>query len=152
MNVLSRQLLIVGFAVMTSGLIWWVVQIVQHRRYEREFGKALSEPFQCEVLYQGKAVADLTDRQFGDMFWHHYRIEPRTPESKALIENDDLWDCCAFYFRDPKSGELCTTGFVGGSRPFIQDSRIWLRAMYFGGKASRAAYSTGGASGAGPAA
>ena len=85
------------------------------------------DPFHAEVLLDGKVVAVLTERQWIDMFWYSYRIEPLA----AAATDDDLWDRCRFTFRDPATGRVCTTAFVGGQRPFIQEGRIKLRAMYF---------------------
>jgi hypothetical protein len=141
MNVISPQLFVLVFTAVGGGLIlliFWVIDAIQRRKDERELGRQLAEPFECEVLYQGTAVADLTDRRFAEMFWHDYRIEPRTPESRRLIDNDDLWEQCDFYFREPKSGDLCTMGFSRGPRPFVRGGRVWLRGMYFGGKSFRA--------------
>jgi len=85
-----------------------------------------------EVLYEGEVVADLSERVAVEMFWSTYQIRPRTPAGAELIGDDDLWNACAFYFREPGTGILCTTGQVGGSAPFVQDGRIMLRGMYFG--------------------
>ena len=90
---------------------------------------SLPDPFRAEVLLDGEVVATLTDRVFVDMFWHSYRIE-RAGASTA-IDDDSLWDRCRFTFRDPATGMICTCGFVGGRRPFVQDGRVTLRAMYF---------------------
>ena len=100
-------------------------------------GKELDEPFAAEVLYHGDAVADLSDRGFTEMFWREYRIYPRTDEAKYIIRNDDLWEACAFEFRDPKTGFVCTSGFVGGTRPYVRNGKVHLRALYFGGKAEK---------------
>lgn len=119
------------------GIFWvFVKPAIQQRLHERQYGKELNEPFSAEVLYQGEPIADLSDRDSIEMFWCRYRIEPRSAEAKEIIENDDLWDACVFDFRDPATGNICTSGFVGGSRPFIRDGRISLRALYFGGSAN----------------
>lgn len=103
----------------------------------RRFGKELAEPFKAEVIYQGQAVADLSDRRFVDMFWYEYLIQARSKEFKTLIRDDDLWDSCQFSFRDPCTGLICTSGFVGGGKPFVKEGRILLRALYFGGVQSK---------------
>lgn len=119
------------------GVVWLFVKpAIRRRSQDRKRGKELDEPFLAEVLYQGEPVADLSDRDFVEMFWREYRIEPRSAEAKEIIMNDDLWDECVFDFRDPVSGDICTSGFVGGRRPFIREGRISLRALYFGGSAS----------------
>lgn len=96
----------------------------------------LGEPFAAEVLYHGDAVADLSDRRFTEMFWREYRITPRTDETNDLIRNDDLWEECAFEFRDPKTGMVCTSCLVGGTRPYVRDGKVHLRVLCFGGKAN----------------
>lgn len=117
------------------GVTWvFAKPTIQRRLHERKHGKELDEPFAVEVLYLGEAVADLSDRKFTEMFWREYRIEPRTGDAMRIIEDDDLWDECVFDFRDPKTGNVCSSGFVGGSRPFIKHCRISLRALYFGGR------------------
>lgn len=119
------------------GVLWiFVKPALQRRSHERKHGRELDEPFSAEVLYRGEAIADLSDREFTEMFWRDYRIEPRSAEAKKIIEDDDLWDECVFHFRDPATGNLCASGFVGGSRPFILDGRVSLRSLYFGGSAS----------------
>jgi len=125
----------IAFSVAAGiGILWMFVKPAIQRRSEiRKYGQELGEPFAAEVLYQGDAVADLSDRDFVEMFWREYRIDPRSAEAKEVIENDDLWDECAFDFRDPATGNLCSSGFVGGRRPFIRDGKILLRALYFGG-------------------
>ncbi|MBN8460433.1 MAG: hypothetical protein J0M04_21600 [Verrucomicrobia bacterium] len=50
---------------------------------------------------------------------------------------DDLWEKCAFEFRDPKTGIVCPSGFVGGTRPYVRNGKVHLRALYFGGKANK---------------
>ena len=128
---------IIFVIVIGIGVLWvFVKPAIQRRSHERQHGKELDEPFSAEVLYKGEAVADLSDRDFIEMFWREYRLEPRSAEAKEIIENDDLWDEGVFDFRDPASGNICTSGFVGGSRPFIRDGRISLRALYFGGSAN----------------
>ena len=127
--------IIIAIAIGIGAYCVFVKPTIQQRSYERTHGKELDEPFMAEVLYQGEAVADLSDREFTEMFWRDYRIEPRSAQAKKIIENDDLWDECVFDFRDPASGSICTSGVVGGSRPFIRGGRISLRALYFGGSA-----------------
>ena len=100
--------------------------------HENKQGRELGDPFAVEVLYKGEVVADLTDRDFAEMYWRDYLIEPRSLEAKEIINNDDLWDESAFDFRDPVSDDICTSAFVGGNRPFIRDGKISLRALYFG--------------------
>jgi hypothetical protein len=87
----------------------------------------LPDPFHAEVLLDGIVVGVLTDRRFVDMFWYSYALEP----SDDRVLDDDLWDQCRFIFRDPATGWLCTGAFVGGRRPFVQDGRVLIRAMYF---------------------
>ncbi len=87
--------------------------------------RELDEPFCAEVLLDGRVVGVLTDRVWTDMFWRSYRIEA----TEAL--DDALWNECRFTFRDPATGRVCTSGFVGGTAPFVRDGRVWLRSMYF---------------------
>ncbi len=94
----------------------------------------LPDPFRAEVLLDGEVVATLTDRVFADMFWHSYRIE--RAGSSTAIDDDSLWDRCRFTFRAPATGMVCTSGFVGGLRPFVRDGRVSLRAMYFAAPAT----------------
>lgn len=109
---------------------------IQRRLHVWKHGKELGEPFAAEVLYHGDAVADLSDRRFTEMFWREYRIAPRTDEANDLIRNDDLWEECAFEFRDPKTGMVCTSCLVGGTRPYVRDGKVHLRVLCFGGKAN----------------
>ena len=106
---------------------------IRARMRDRNNGKRLAEPFSAEVLYQGEVIAYLTDSEFIEMFWREYRIEPRTDESREIIANDELWERCAFEFRDPATGNVCTSAFVGGTKPFIKNGRVALRGLHFGG-------------------
>jgi len=123
------------FIVVIGTVAIWLFakRVIIKRLHYRKHGKELPDPFLAEVIYQGVAIADITDREFTEMFWRTYRIEPRTAEARLIVENDDLWDQCMFDFRDPKSGNVCTTGFVGGTKPFTKDGKILLRGLYFGG-------------------
>lgn len=58
----------------------FVKPAIQRRRQEQKSGKELEEPFAAEVLFREEAVADLSDRQFIEMFWRNYRIVLRTEE------------------------------------------------------------------------
>ncbi len=91
----------------------------------------LPDPYRAEVLLDGEVVAILTDREWVEMFWRSYRIQ-RVDGSHA-IDDDALWERCRFMFRDPSTRMLCTSGFVGGRKPFVQNGRVMLRAMYFVG-------------------
>lgn len=116
-------------------LVWqYGIPAIQRWRRVRAQGKELGDPIAVEVIYRDEPVADLSDREFTELFWRDYRIVPRSEKGRRIIENDDLWDECAFTFRDTKTGDVCTTGFVGGKRPFITNDRISLRALYFGGR------------------
>lgn len=122
----------VAFIYLNASLRTW--------RLRRQFGHELADPIDVEVLYEGQAIADLSDRKFEDMFWHSYAITPRTPAARQLIENDDLWNRSAITFRDPRTGDLCTTAIpAGGSFPFVRSGRISIRALYFGGKFNQGA-------------
>lgn len=112
-------------------------------RLEREFGRELDEPFAAEVMYQGHAVADLSDRNCSDMFWCTYKIAARSIDAEKLIADDNLWERCEFYFRDPKTQKLSTMAFAGGGRPFVKEGRILLRGLYFGGSRNREKHSPG---------
>lgn len=125
-------------AIVIGGLWIFARPIIRQRFAARARGKELDDPFAAEVLYNGVVIAVLSDREFIEMFWREYRIDPRSAEAKKVIENDDLWDECVFDFRDPVSGNICTSGIVGGSRPFVRDGKISLRALYFGGSARTA--------------
>jgi hypothetical protein len=126
--------IILIIAIGTAVLCVFSKPVIEQRMHDRKHGNEVAEPFSAEVLYRGEAIADLTDREVIEMFWHKYRIEPRTDEAKEIIEDDDLWDECIFDFRDPETGIICTSGFVGGSKPFIKDGRISLRGLYFDAK------------------
>ena len=131
------DLLIIIIAI-SIGVLWvFVKPTIRQRAHKGKYGKELDEPFSVEVLYQGEAVAYLSDREFVEMFWRDYRIQPSSPEAKEIIENDDLWDDRAFDFRDPVSGDICTSAIVGGSRPFVRNGKISLRALYFGASACK---------------
>ena len=123
-------------AVVVGALWFFVKPVIQQRAATQTNGKELDDPFAAEVLYQGVAIADLSDREVIEMFWIEYQIVPRSSAAKVLIENDDLWVGCVFDFRDPVSGDICTSGFVGGSRPFVRDGKVSMRALYFGGSAN----------------
>jgi hypothetical protein len=102
----------------------------RHHRHPQKSSE-LEDPFMAEVLLDGKVVATLTDRVWTEMFWRDYRISPVSEETKVIIENDELWDNCRFTFRDPATGMICDTAFVGGIKPFVHDGIVSLRAMYF---------------------
>mgnify|MGYP001430150568 CR=1 FL=1 len=91
----------------------------------------LDDPFEAEVLLGDRVVARLTDRIVTEMFWRSYRIEAVDEAGQKVIQDDALWERCAFDFRDPKTGIICVSAFVGGSAPFVKDSRVSLRAIYF---------------------
>jgi hypothetical protein len=92
--------------------------------------RELDEPFLADILLDGAPVAILTDRTVVQGSWTSYRIEP-VGDSMAIYD-DDLWKKSRLTFRDPLTGELCTSGFVGGTAPFVRDGRVLLRALYFG--------------------
>lgn len=87
----------------------------------------LPDPFRAEVLLDGGVVGIVTDRRQVDMFWFSYALEPLD----ARVLDDGRWGRCRFHFRDPVTGRVCTTAFVGGSPPFVRDGRVLIRAMYF---------------------
>ena len=73
------------------GLFWiFVKPTIQQRLHEKRYGKELDEPFAAEVLYQGEAVADLSERNFVEMFNRHPRwlplLTPPDPVPSALAE------------------------------------------------------------------
>jgi hypothetical protein len=102
-------------------------QVIGGNPFERRTHVHLPDPFLAEVLLDGVVVGFLTDRRQVDMFWFSYALDP----IDAAATHDDLWDQCRFAFRDPATGRLCTTAFVGGIRPFVRDRRVKIRAMYF---------------------
>ncbi len=124
---------IVALSVLYVVIDWAVIPRIREKLHAKWYGKELDEPFTAEVYLDDKLVAHLSDREFTEMFWRDYRIEPASPEGKVLIENDSLWETGRFHFRDPATGDLCKCGFVGRSSPFIRDGKISLRALYFGG-------------------
>jgi len=107
--------------------------------WSRTRPRELGEPFRAEVMLDGVVVATLSDRIVTDMFWRSYRIEPLG--TATAIADDDLWNRCRFVFRDPSTGQICSSGFAGGKAPFVRDGRVLLRALYFGdGDAPRATF------------
>jgi hypothetical protein len=107
----------------------WLLERLAGLPSTRSTCHELNDPFRAEVLHDGVAVATLSDRVITDMFWRRYRIEP-IGDAKAIYD-DELWNRCRFAFRDPESGQVCTSGFVGGKAPFVREGRVHLRALSF---------------------
>ena len=91
----------------------------------------LPEPFSAEVLLDDKTVAIISDRRITEMFWRDYRIEAVDEIGLSAISNDELWENGRFTFRESKSDMVCDSAFAGGSRPFVRNSRVSIRGMYF---------------------
>ena len=81
-------------------------------------------------MYKGIAIAQVSNPKYSDMFWESYDIAPFSDEGRALIRNDELWDSCQFYFRDPKNGKECRGGFAAGPSPFVREGKVILRGLY----------------------
>ena len=118
------------FVVAGFGPRWygsWMGYRIQKRR-----GIELPDPFRAEVLLDGRPVAMLSDRRVTEMFWRDYRIEALDENGRQVINNDDFWETSRFTFRDPAKSMMCTPWWMaGGGRPFVRDSRVSLRGMYF---------------------
>jgi hypothetical protein len=116
-------------------VVWVLASFFIHRnkasRHQKSSLTELPEPFSVEVVLDGKTVAMLSDRRRTEMFWRSYRIEAVDDFGHRAIADDSLWDNCRFTFRDLRSGLTCSSAFVGGSRPFVRDSRVSIRALYF---------------------
>lgn len=123
--------IVVGLAIAVAAYYIFINPWVHRRLFGLRKSRELEDPFAAEVLYSGEVVADLSDRVLSDMYWRNYRIDPRSDKARAIISNDALWEECAFTFRDPKTGRVCSDGFVGEAKPFVKDGRISLRALYF---------------------
>lgn len=83
-----------------------------------------------EVMYKGAAIAQVSNPKYADMFWESYDIVPLNDEGRKLIDNDELWDSCQFYFRDLKTGKECKGGFAAGPAPFVKQNKVTLRGLY----------------------
>jgi hypothetical protein len=121
-----------GSAIVAGALAGFYLSALEMRVTAKPYIRD-AEPFSAEVLYQGEVIADLTTCKFIEMFWREYRIEPRTNESREILANDELWEQCVFEFRDPGTGNVCKSAFVGGTKPFIKNGRVALRGLQFGG-------------------
>jgi hypothetical protein len=112
-------------------LAWYVIDRKKMNRHQKSSLTELPEPFSVEVVLDGKTVATMSDRKRTEMFWRSYRIESADEFGRQAIADDNLWDHCRFTFRDPRSGLTCCSAFVGGTRPFVRDFRVSIRALYF---------------------
>jgi hypothetical protein len=109
----------------------WLYHRWQAHRIEKLRGRELPEPFAAEVVLDGRTVATISDRIVTEMFWRDYRIEAVDETGRAAIANDELWETGRFTFREPGSGMVSTHAFAGGGRPFVRDSRVSIRGLYF---------------------
>lgn len=82
-----------------------------------------------EVIYDGVAIARLTNPKYADMFWESYDITPLSDEGRKLIENNELWDSCKFYFRNPATGKECKGAFAAGPQ-FVNEGKVVLRGLH----------------------
>lgn len=83
-----------------------------------------------EVMHDGIAIAQVSNPKYTDMFWETYDIVPLSDEGRKLIETNELWDSCQFYFRDPKTGKECRGAFAAGPAPFVNENKVTLRGLY----------------------
>jgi hypothetical protein len=121
--------ILVGAALYGLGSVY-VMEPVSAWWSRKLYGGELPEPFRAEVLLDGNVVAELTDRKVTEMFWRNYKITLTDGADPAVILDDLLWHECRFTFRDPLTGAVCNTGFIG-STPAVRDGRISLRGLDF---------------------
>lgn len=114
-------------------------------QFQKRRGIELPAPFSAEVVLDGRTVAIVSDRRITEMFWRDYRIEAVDEIGLRAISNDELWESGRFVFRESTSGTLCDSAFAGGSRPFVRDSRVSIRGMYFKTRPNKALQPTAAA-------
>jgi hypothetical protein len=84
------------------------------------------------VELEGRAVAQLTEPRFEDMFWDSYRLEPLTgdAELRRQILTKPFWDDFSrLTFRSCEFGDAVPQAWPAGD-VFTEDGRVKLRGLY----------------------
>ena len=81
------------------------------------------------VELDGAVVGELEDPVWVDMFWHSYSLRCVAAEHRLALQEDELWNRCAFVFRNRRTKEIPPWAFAGGS-PKVRDGRVTMRGLY----------------------
>jgi hypothetical protein len=84
------------------------------------------------IEYDGKAIGELIDWKFTDMFWCDYKIVSLNNEWESILFDEKRWQNCEFKFKNKvynKYAENAFSGFAPGS--LMKTKTVGMRMLYF---------------------
>jgi hypothetical protein len=82
------------------------------------------------VEFRGAVVGELEEAERVEQFWDSYVVRCAPDSTDLLLRNDDLWNRCAFIFRNRRTHESARHAFPGRGAPFVRDGRVHMRGLY----------------------
>ena len=81
------------------------------------------------IYLNREIVGELINPQFSDMFWDRYDINPISDEKIDIIQNENLWNQCAFTFKNIVLNENVASAIFSDTQS-IKDGKILARSLY----------------------